>query len=232
VLLAVFALAAACAGATAAAAAGSSAPRRLTRAQAKVVVRKVTLTAAQLPGFKASPHHAPEHETAAEKKLAKQLDRCVGAGPERSLAESKSPEFTREASGALETAQADVNVAYTSSEAEKELKTARTPRARACLKRYFTEGFKGKQFEGAVVSGVSVAEATPPALGTTAAVGLRVTTVLTDHRVRVPIYFDILAFTYGPTEVTLFTSSAFEPFPAALEERLYSSLAERARAST
>ncbi len=226
------AVACAVAGTTAAAAAGSSAPQRLTRAQAKVVAHKVTLTAAELPGFKAGAHHAPEHETAAEKKLAKQLDRCAGAGPERSLAKSKSPEFTHETSGTLETAQADVDVAYTSSEAAKELNTARTPHARACLKRYFSDGLKEKQFEGATVTGVSVAEATPPALGTTTAVGLRVTIVLTDHGVRVPLYFDILAFTYGPTEVTLMTSSVFEPFPAALEESLYSSLAEQARAST
>jgi hypothetical protein len=220
------------AGAPAAALAGSSPPQRLTRAQAKVVVKRVALTAAELPGFKAAAKHVPTHETAKEKELGKELDRCVGAGPERSLAESTSPEFKHEAGGAFETIQADVTVGYTASEAAKELDRARTPRARTCLKRYFTESFKGKQFEGGVVTSVSVADATPPALGTTTAVALRVTTILTDRGVKVPVYFDILGFTYGPTEVTLLASSVVEPFPSALEEGAYASLAKQALAST
>jgi hypothetical protein len=220
------------AGATTAALAASSAPQHLTRTQARVVVRKVALTAAELPGFKAGARHTPTHETAKEKELGKQLDRCVGAGPERSLAESNAPEFKHEKGSTFETIQANVSVAYSASEALKELDIARTPRARVCLKRYFTDDFKGKQFEGATVTSVSVAEATPPALGTSGAVALRVTTVLTDHGVKVPVFFDILGFTYGPTQVTLFTSSVLQPFPSALEEGAYASLAKEARAST
>jgi hypothetical protein len=210
--------------------AATSVPERLTKAQAKAVVGKITLRSAELPGFKAK-RHGHERETAAQKRLNGQLNRCVGVGPERSLAKSESPEFTKETKSIFESAQADVTVTYTAAEAVKELTTAHTPRARACLKRYFTESFKSEHRKGAALVSVSVVEATPPALGTTASVALRVTTVVADHGIKVPIYSDIIAFSYGPAEIALTTSSGIQPFPAALEERLYKSLAEQAQAA-
>jgi hypothetical protein len=41
---------------------------------------------------------------------------------------------------------------------------------------------------------------------------------------------DILGFVYGPARVTLFSSGALQPFPAAAEQRLFSLLLGRAKA--
>ena len=43
-------------------------------------------------------------------------------------------------------------------------------------------------------------------------------------------YMDILGFVYGPARVTLFSSGALQPFPAAAEQRLFSLLLGRAKA--
>ncbi len=207
-------------------------PGAITKTQARQLVRKVTLRPADLPGFAASAPREQGHETTAEKRLGQQLDRCVGAlGAERSLAEASSPEFTREAQGLSRSVQAEASVAYTSAALARELSLARTGHTRACLARYFERSLGGRHLGRAVLDGVSVSEGTPPTLGTTGSVAWRVTATANADRIRFSLYFDILVFTYGPTEVTLTTSSSLEPFPAAIEERLYSSLVERAKAS-
>ena len=43
-----------------------------------------------------------------------------------------------------------------------------------------------------------------------------------------PFYLDILGFLYGPSEVTLRSSSLLRPFPAAAEEQLFRLLLARA----
>jgi hypothetical protein len=44
------------------------------------------------------------------------------------------------------------------------------------------------------------------------------------------LYLDILGFVYGPARVTLFSSGILRPFPAAVQQGLFSLLLARARA--
>jgi hypothetical protein len=46
----------------------------------------------------------------------------------------------------------------------------------------------------------------------------------------VHLYLDMLGFVDGPAQVTLFSSGVLRPFPAALQERLFTLLLVRAKA--
>jgi hypothetical protein len=50
--------------------------------------------------------------------------------------------------------------------------------------------------------------------------------------VRVPFYLDLLGFVVGPARVTLISSGALRPFPAEIQQKLYTVLLARAREHT
>ena len=49
-------------------------------------------------------------------------------------------------------------------------------------------------------------------------------------RVPLSLYVDILGFVLGPARVTLVSSGALRPFPAVIQQRLYTLLLARASA--
>ena len=125
--------------------------------------------------------------------------------------------------------QSGVTIEQTPALAAKELAAVRSERGRACISHYVTLLFKGQKYEGASVGPVSVSSGSPPAPGTTGSFGLRITTTITLHHIKIPFYMDFLGFVYGPAEVMLRSFSLPEPFPAATEERLFSLLLTRAK---
>lgn len=201
-----------------------------TKAQALAFARAVNLRRADVPGFKVVSEH--EHETAAEKRLEHAMLRCVGVGALGSghgLAEVSSPSFERETNAMDESVQSEVSVAWTSQQATKELAVIRSNHARTCVSHYSDLLLKSQKYHGATFSPVSIAQGTPPAAGATGSFGWRITTSITYHKVTIPLSMDILGFVYGPAEVSLFTSSVPQPFPAATEEQLFSLLLSRAK---
>jgi len=52
---------------------------------------------------------------------------------------------------------------------------------------------------------------------------------VTVHAARIPIHLDLRGFVYGPAEITLLSSGAPLPFPAAAEQSLFSLHLARAR---
>jgi hypothetical protein len=213
------------------AAAGSSATRTppATRQRALAFARAVNLTASDVPGFSVSSEH--NRDTAAEKQLERQMLRCAGnlsAG--KGLAEVSSQDYALKR-GILDLGvSSEVGVAQTPALAARELAAIRSAHVRGCFSRYLDLLFKSKQFNGAIVSPVSIASGTPPASGTAGGFGWRVTATFTVRRIRVPLYLDILGFVYGPARVTLFSSGVLRPFPAAVQQGLFSLLLSRAKA--
>jgi hypothetical protein len=191
--------------------------------------RAVNLTTSDVPGFSISSQH--ERDSAEEKQLEHQMLRCAGnltAG--KGLAEVSSPDYALKR-GILDLGvSSEVGVAQTSALATRELASIRSAHVRGCFSRYLDLLFKSKQFNGAVVSPVSIASGTPPAAGTAGGFGWRVTATFTVQRVRVPLYLDILGFVYGPARVTLFSSGVLRPFPAVVQQSLFSLLLSRAKA--
>jgi hypothetical protein len=202
-----------------------------TKSEALAFARAVSLTAADVPGFKASAKNAHERETPAEKRLEGELKRCAGSpSSQGQLAEVKSEEFGRETESAFQGVRSGVSVEQTPARAAQELATIRSARGRACMARYVDQLLKGQKFEGASVSPVSISSGSPSAPGTTGSFAWRIKTTVTYRGVRIPFSMDFVGFVYGPAEVMLFSFGMPQPLPAAMEERLFALLVERAKA--
>ncbi len=212
---------------------GTPAPRTggaLTKAQSQVFARAVNLRATDVPGFHVSSAHEHEPETPAEKRLKPELRRCFGsAGETKALIESGSRKFERSASIVSQSVNSEVTVGRTALTA-KELGAIRSGRLPACLSHYFDLLLKSQRLHGVTIGPVSSREGSPPAPGMTGSFGLRFTATITLRGIHLPFYVDILGFADGPAEVSLSTFGLPRPFPAALEERLFSLLVERAKA--
>jgi hypothetical protein len=208
----------------------ASASKPLSKTQAIAFARAVNLRASDVPGFKVSSEH--EQETAAEKRLNHELRRCTGGAlsSSKGLAEVSSNDFELKHGIVDLGVSSGVSVLQTPALAAKELAAVRSNRVRGCVTHYLDLLFKSQQYRGALVSPTSIMQGTPPAPGTTGSFGWRITVAITIRSIRIPFYIDILGFVYGPTEVTLFSVGILHPFPAAIQQRLFTLLVTRAKA--
>jgi hypothetical protein len=188
----------------------------------------VNLTAADLPGFRASAPES-EPEKAAEQQHETELLRCVHVASSKALAEVDSGEFQRVSTTLAEAVKSEVTIAPSASLAAAELALVRGSHARACVAHYLGLILKGKQYRGATFGGVSIVAGTPPAPGTSGGFGWRITVKIITRAISSPLFVDILGFVYGPAEVSLYASGFPAPFSAREEERLFSLLLVRAR---
>lgn len=200
-------------------------------AKARTFAHAVNLTGADLPGFKVATKS--QHLTPAERKLEREALGCVGgAGAihEKGTVNVPSQEFEATLGEATRQAESEVTVVPTPQVAAHQLAIIRSGRARACLAHFLNLLFHGDAVKGkASVSPVHIAEGTPPAPGADGSFAWRVTTTITAQRTPVKIYLDIFGFIRGRAEVQLLTASFIQPFPARMEEQLFSLLLERAR---
>jgi hypothetical protein len=199
------------------------------KTQALAFARAVNLTAADVPGFKPSTEH--HSETGAEKRRERELQGCAGTGLEagESIAQESSPDFKLER-GILDlSVNSEVSVARTPALAAKELATVRSSHFRTCLTQYLDLLFKEQDRPGTTVGPISIVQGTPPAPGASGSFGWRITATITARGVKLPFYQDMLGFVYGSAEVSLVSSGALRPFPATIEQQLFSLLLERAK---
>jgi hypothetical protein len=157
--------------------------------------------------------------------------RCAGSvGTHDDLAEVSSVDFELKHGILNLSVDSEVGVARTSAIAASRLAAIRGAHLRACFSQYLDRLFKSQDFAGALVSPVSIQSGTPPALGTTGSFGWRVTASFSLRRLRVPFYLDLLGFVDGPAQVTLLSFGLLRPFPAAIQQQLFSLLLRRAKA--
>jgi hypothetical protein len=212
-------------------AAPTSSGRSFTKTQALAFAHAVNLTSADVPGFKPSTEH--HHETAVEQRRERELQGCTGGASNGggNLAELSSPDFKLE-HGILDlSVNSEVSVARTSALAAKGLATIRSTHFRECLSRYLDLLFKEQSHGGTTVGPISIVQGTPPAPGATGSFGWRITATITARGVKLPFYQDMLGFVYGSAEVSLVSSGALRPFPAAIQQQLFSLLVKRAKAA-
>ena len=200
-----------------------------TKARALAFAHAVNLTAADLPGFAASSSH--ETNTPREGRLEREMLACAGlVSVESGVAEASSREFELKRGILHLGVSSQVSVASTSAAAAKGLAEIRSPHVRSCFSHYLDQLFKNQRFGRATVGAVSIQSGTPPAPGTTGGFGWRVTATFTAQHVRIPFYLDFLGFVYGPAEVTLLSTGVLRPFPASVQQQLFSLLLNRAKA--
>ena len=200
-----------------------------TRAQAMAFAHAVNLTAADVPGFTATSRH--EAETQREKRLQRRLREC--AGPVHlgdALVEQRSASFELKRAIIDLGVSSEVAVARTAALAAGELAAIHEQRVRECFSRYLDMLLEGERLGGARRGHVSIASGTPPAPGAGGSFGWRIIATFTTDRIKLSLYVDILGFVLGPARVTLVSSGALRPFPAELQQRLYTELLNRAKA--
>ena len=206
-------------------AAGSSAAEA---AKARAFAVAVNLTARDLPGFHASTER--QHQRAAEKRLEPELLKCEGsAGAKGTATEMSSKTYERGVSVITQSVSSQVTVARTAAAAARELAAIRGSHLAGCLSHYFGQLLASENLHGAKVGPVATKQGSPPAPGADGSFGVRFIETLTLHNLRIPFYVDILGFIKGRAEVSLLTFGVPRQFPAALEERLFSLLLERAK---
>jgi hypothetical protein len=206
----------------------------LTQAQANAYGRAVNLRASDVPGFTPTSRGA-SGGFGGEKQLEARLVRCAGgalgssgssgSGP----SEVGSPQFRRRGALLGDSVSSAVSFFDSAAHGAAELKLLRSEHLRMCLSQFLNSLLRGRQFAGATLSKVSIVQGTPPAPGTTGGFGWRVTAIFALRSLHVPFYLDTLGFIDGRSQVTLQSSSAGVPFPAAAEEQLYNLLLERAK---
>ena len=199
-----------------------------TPSQAAEFARAVNLTAKDVPGFTAFRRREGESER--EKRLQLRLLHCAGpVGSSGGLTQQQSPSFRLKEDILDRGVSSEVTVARTSALAASELAAIRRQRVRACFSRYLELLLAGQR-HGSRLRPVSIASGTPPAPGATGSFGWRITTTFSVGQLKLSLYVDILGFVVGPARVTLVSSGALRPFPAAIQQRLYALLLARASA--
>jgi hypothetical protein len=201
-----------------------------THAQAAAFAGAVNLKPTDVPGFAPSPSHQPE--SSRERSLQRELQRCAGPLPfGGGVLDAQSPAFKLKRGVVDLSVSSEVAVARTSALAARALSALNAPHVRRCFSRYLDVLLAGQRYRGAVPQPVSILTGTPPAPGASASFGWRVTASFSLKGITVSLYSDILGFVLGPARITLVSSGALRPFPATIQQRLYSLLLARARAS-
>ncbi len=197
--------------------------------RALAFARAVNLTSADVPGFTASAKH--QHDSPREKALERQMLRCAGvAGPAKAVFAEGSKDFELKHAILDFSVSSEVSVQPGTTQADKGLSAIRGARARGCFSRYLEQSFSAQRIKGATLGPVSIQSGTPPAPGTSGSFGWRVTATFVLRGASIPIYLDFLGFTVGPSEVTLLSTGLLRPFPAAVQQQLFTTLLSRAKA--
>jgi len=199
-------------------------------AQAKAYAQAVNLRATDVPGFAHNRERA-HPESQSERRATRELHECAGSqAQDEGLFEAGSGEFSRKASIIRQGVSSQVAVASSASAAAETLAGLRSNRVRACLSHYFTKLLTRLGSHGASVGHVTTKYGSPPAPGTSGSFGLRVTAIVSFSGIRLPFYIDYLSFVDGAGEISLLSLGTPVPFPASIEERLFSLLVARAKA--
>ncbi len=196
--------------------------------QALAFAHAVNLTPADVPGFTTSDKR--NSGSKGERRLEKQMLSCAGIGATaKAVLEEGSKEFRLKRQILDLSVSSEVAVQSSAAQALKGLSAIRSAHVRGCFTRYLQQIFKGEQTTGATAGPVTIQSGTPPAPGMSGSFGWRVTATFLVRTIKVPIYLDFLGFVDGPSEVTLLSSGLLRPFPAAVQQQLFSLLLSRAR---
>jgi hypothetical protein len=199
------------------------------REHAAAFARAVNLTSDDVPGFTPSEKHTSS--SGREKRLEHAMLQCAGvAAKTKAVLEESSKDFELKRQILDFSVSSEVSVQASDAQALQGLNAIRNPHVRSCFSHYLSLIFKGEQVKGATAGPVKIQAGTPPAPGTAGAFGWRVTATFTVHGVKLPIYLDFLGFVDGPAEVTLLSSGLLRPFPASVQQHLFTLLLSRAKA--
>jgi hypothetical protein len=144
------------------------------------------------------------------------------------LIEQASPSF-RLKRGIIDlSVSSEVAIAHAATQATKELQALRGERVRRCFSSYLDLLLASQSHRRAKLSPVSIASGVPPAPGANGSFAWRITASFALQGVKLSLYVDILGFIRGPARVTLVSAGVLRPFPAEIQQRLFTLLLGRA----
>ncbi len=207
-----------------------AAQRTITRAEALGVATAISVRHADLPTFKQQSNPM----TAQEQRLAAQLTKCAGGVPEsEALANTQSPNFVN-SSGSSVTVNSATEILPSTALVAKDLAAITGSHGPACLLAELRGELVPSPAKDETVTGraarlPSVVSGADTAFADRFAVVIRVTHPSTT--LILPLYVDLIGFTYGQAEVSLSVMTVGTKPSTALERRLAAPLVARAKAA-
>jgi hypothetical protein len=207
---------------------GARSASTVTHLRALAFAAAVNLTSADVPGFTTAAEH--KRRSSGEQQLEREMLQCAGLGDSgEAIAQKSSQSFQLKRGLVNLGVSSEVSVEPSAAQAVKGLTVIRSAHVRGCFSRYLSLIFKSQQLSGATAGPVTIQSGNPPAPGTSGGFGWRVTASFKVRGITVPIYLDFLGFVDGQSEVTLLSSGLLRPFPAAVQQQLFSLLISRAQ---
>ncbi len=198
-------------------------PLPLTAARAGAFARAVSLESADVPGSHAVADGRPS--PAREREAAS----CGGA-PEKALGGGRSPSYERGAGLNRESISSGVSVLSGVKAVQRDLEYAQSKAGVACYTKILGKTLGAEESGNVRLIGVHVAHLQLLLSQGREASGLRITArvAIKGTSVQVGLYVDALALPYGPTEITLYTTSFVQPVAPKTQQQLLEVLRGRA----
>lgn len=215
----------------AAAGCGSSSSRTSTNtpwtsSHSRAFAAAVNLTAADVPGFSASP----DRNTAADRRNVAQLASCAGAvDPARRIVDVHSDDFSRGAGLQEQQVGSSVDVLPSATLARQDFMKFTAAGARMCIAAYTARALARAQTSASVKFGNPSTLTLAPPPGTSAnSFGYRFVIPIAAAGATIKVYVDLLFHRAGPAEIAFNDFAIGRPFPARDQQRLFSLLVTRA----
>lgn len=224
---------AACGGDSPAPTAGSSpsaapSPAPLTTPGTTTAASKINLTAADLPGYTASP--PDETQDAATEAAEDAFTRCVGASTAEPVADFSSDDFTKGEQLPAVNVSSEVAFVADPAQVKQDLQAFASDKANDCIATFVQQAI-GEGEEGLTFTAPEVSRLTPTAQGVDGAFGFRVVLEAQAEGQTIPFTFDLLAYGKARTEVTLLVLGVGTSVPEAERDALFAKLVERGTAN-
>lgn len=207
-----------------------AAVRPPTRAQALAFAARVQLRASDLPAFTAE--RGPASHTPVGGRVRAEFLGCLGAPPPRKhLAHSRSPTFESSTGNEQQEIFTATRVWRNQALAARQLAAAESANVRTCLSHALSTYLRLRAGGQVSFGKITVLAATPTAPGMSGAFGWTLTIPVNVHGIGVSVNASILGFQDGQGEVVMAAMGEPEPVGSTVQQRLFSRLLQRAKAS-
>ncbi len=200
-------------------------PSPVTSASGQAAAAKINLTAADLPGYTATPSDQTEADDSEQEKAS---DACIGASPTEPVAKFASDDFDKGTD--VPSIQFASNVSFSADAAttKSDLAAYSSDKASTCLSTFAADIFKSLG-EGSAITFATpeVTKLTPTATGVDGAFGYSITAAATAQGAKIPFTIEILGAGKGRTQLSLTAFAIGTSVPAAQRDELFATLLMR-----
>ena len=204
-------------------------PSPVAPASAQTAAGKINLTAADLPGYTATPADEKVAESDAAQAAA---DVCVGVSPAEPVAKFASDDFAKGPDLPSVQLATTVSFAVEAATTKADLAAFSSDKTTTCLATFAADVSKTIGEDSGITFGTpEVTKLTPTATGVDGAFGYSVSTSATAQGKTFPFTIEILGAGKGRTRLTLTAIAVGGSVPAAERDALFTTLVQRTSAN-